>query len=143
FDCLLNCLDGVERADGIFTIVTTNDISKVDPALGQPRKLPDGTIEFISTRPGRIDKAVELTYMEPEDKKRMARRILGDYHEQYLAMLEFIDRYPALEETPAQFQERCGQIALACFWKEKQRASAGKSTTTAESISTREYLHCL
>jgi hypothetical protein len=34
FACLLNCLDGVERVDGIFTIVTTNDISKVDPALG-------------------------------------------------------------------------------------------------------------
>jgi hypothetical protein len=125
FDCLLNCLDGVERTDGIFTIITTNDISKVDPALGQPRKLPDGTVEFISTRPGRIDKAVELTYMEPEDKKRMAQRILGEYPEQYLAMLEFIDRYPALEETPAQFQERCGQIALACFWKEKQRATDG------------------
>ena len=37
FDCLLNCLDGVERSDGIFTIITTNDIAKVDPALGHPR----------------------------------------------------------------------------------------------------------
>lgn len=119
FDCLLNCLDGVERADGVFTIITTNDISKVDPALGQPRKLPDGAVEFISTRPGRIDKAVELTFMEPADKKRMAKRILGDYPEQYLEMLAFIDRYPGLEETPAQFQERCGQIALAQFWKEQ------------------------
>src|SRR5207247_10304065 len=71
FDCLLNCLDGVERVDGIFTIVTTNDIGKVDPALGQPRKLPDGSVEFISTRPGRIDKAVELGDMEPADKKRL------------------------------------------------------------------------
>src|SRR5262249_12058713 len=79
FDCLLNCIDGVERADGIFTIITTNDLSKIDPALGQPRKLPDGTTEFISTRPGRIDKAVELTYMENDDKKRMARRILSEY----------------------------------------------------------------
>ena len=78
FDCLLNCLDGVERADGVFTIISTNDIGKVDPALGQPRKLPDGGLEFISTRPGRIDKAVELTYMELADKKRMAKRILGD-----------------------------------------------------------------
>ena len=77
FDCLLNCLDGVERTDGIFTIITTNDLTKIDPALGQPRKLPDGTTEFISTRPGRIDKAVELTYMEPADKKLMAKRILG------------------------------------------------------------------
>jgi hypothetical protein len=120
FDCLLNCLDGVERSDGIYTIITTNDITKVDPALGQPRKLPDGTVEFISTRPGRIDKAVELTYMEPADKKLMARRILGDYAEEYQGMLEFIDRYPDLEETPAQFQERCGQIALARFWKDQQ-----------------------
>jgi SpoVK/Ycf46/Vps4 family AAA+-type ATPase len=124
FDCLLNCLDGVERVDGTFTIVTTNDISKVDPALGQPRTLPDGTVEFISTRPGRIDKAVELSYMEPADKKRMAKRILGEYPGPYQEMREFIDRFPDLEETPAQFQERCGQIALACFWKERQEEEA-------------------
>ncbi|MFM7151964.1 MAG: AAA family ATPase, partial [Gemmataceae bacterium] len=121
FDCLLNCLDGVERSDGIFTIITTNDLTKIDPALGQPRKLPDGTVEFISTRPGRIDKAVELTYMEASDKKRMARRILGEYPEEYARILEFIDRFPDLQETPAQFQERCGQIALARLWKEQQR----------------------
>jgi hypothetical protein len=119
FDCLLNCLDGVERSDGIFTIITTNDISKIDPALGQPRRLPDGSVEFISTRPGRIDKAVELTYMEADDKKRMAKRILGEYAQAYHDMLAFIDRFPELQETPAQFQERCGQVALACFWKEQ------------------------
>ena len=96
----------------------------MDPALGQPRVLPDGTTEFISTRPGRIDKAVELTYMEADDKKRMARRILAEYPAQVAAMLEFIDRYPELQETPAEFQERCGQIALSCFWKDKQRAAA-------------------
>lgn len=122
FDCLLNCLDGVERSDGVFTIITTNDIAKVDAALGQPRQLPDGTVEFISTRPGRIDKAVELSYMEPDDKKRLARRILGEYPEQYRSMEEFIDRFPDLHETPAQFQERCGQIALACFWRDQQQA---------------------
>ncbi|QEL15060.1 ATP-binding protein [Limnoglobus roseus] len=119
FDCLLNCLDGVERADGIFTVVTTNDITKIDPALGQPRKLPDGTSEFISTRPGRVDKAVELTYMEPGDKKRMAKRILGAFEKPYLEMLAFVDKYPDLQETPAQFQERCAQIALRAFWKDK------------------------
>ena len=73
FDCLLNCLDGIERVDGIFTVITTNDIAKVDPALGQPRRTPDGGVEFISTRPGRIDKAVELTFMEPADKKNGRR----------------------------------------------------------------------
>ncbi|MBL8795292.1 MAG: ATP-binding protein [Planctomycetia bacterium] len=121
FDCLLNCLDGVERSEGVFTIITTNCIEHIDPALGQPRRLPDGSVEFISSRPGRIDKAIELGYMEPADKKRMAGRILGEYPEQHRAMLDFVDRFPDLQETPAQFQERCGQAALACFWEAKQR----------------------
>jgi hypothetical protein len=120
FDCLLNCLDGVERSDGIFTIITTNDIGKIDPALGQPRRLPDGSVEFISTRPGRIDKAVELSYMDPADKKKMARRILGAFEDDFQEMLAFIDKYPELQETPAQFQERCGQIALKRFWQEQE-----------------------
>jgi hypothetical protein len=122
FDCLLNCLDGVERSDGVFTIITTNDLSRIDPALGQPRRLPDGTVEFISTRPGRLDKAIELTYMESQDKRDMALRILGDYPEEYAQVLEFIERYPELKETPAQFQERCAQIALRCFWTEQTAA---------------------
>ena len=58
--------------------------------------------------------------MEPGDKKLMARRILGEYPSEYLSMLEFIDKYTDLQETPAQFQERCGQIALACFWREQE-----------------------
>ena len=118
FDCLLNCLDGVERVDGIFTIITTNDLGKIDPALGLPRKLPDGTTEFISTRPGRVDKAVELTYMEVPDKKRMARKILEAFETEYVEMIDFIDKFPDLQETPAQFQERCAQVALKCFWRE-------------------------
>jgi len=119
FDTLLNCLDGVERSDGIFTILSTNDLSKIDVALGQPRKNPDGGTEFISTRPGRVDKAVELTYMEPQDKKRMAARILGNFEPEHLKMVEYIDRFPELQETPAQFQERCAQVALKCFWRDK------------------------
>ncbi len=121
FDCLLNCLDGVERSDGIFTIITTNDIGKIDPALGQPRKQPDGSVEFISTRPGRVDKAVELSYMESADKKKMAKRILGNYEHEYQEMLDYIEKYPDLQETPAQFQERCGQIALRKFWQEQEK----------------------
>jgi SpoVK/Ycf46/Vps4 family AAA+-type ATPase len=132
FDTLLNCLDGVERADGVFTIITTNDIAKVDPALGQPRRLPDGTVEFISTRPGRIDKAVELTWMEPDDKKTMSARILADYPHEHAKMLAFIEQYPDLKETPAQFQERCGQVALAAFWRDKTQGTI--ELEAAESI---------
>jgi hypothetical protein len=32
-------------------------------------------------------------------------------------MLDFIERYADLRETPAQFQERCAQIALRRFWE--------------------------
>jgi hypothetical protein len=136
FDCLLNCLDGVERADGIFTIITTNDLSKIDPALGQPRKLPDGATEFISTRPGRVDKAVELTYMEPGDKKKMANRILGQFEAAHLEMLAFVDRYPDLQETPAQFQERCAQVALKCFWGEQEsRKATGRAAAGTPELS--------
>ena len=38
-------------------------------------------------------------------------------------MLEFIDKFPDLQETPAQFQERCAQIALECFWQEASEGS--------------------
>lgn len=129
FDTLLNCLDGVERSDGIFTILSTNDLSKIDPALGQPRKNPDGGTEFISTRPGRVDKAVELTYMEPQDKKRMAARILGNFEEEHLKMVAYIEQHPNLQETPAQFQERCAQVALKCYWKDKLAGELQKQET--------------
>jgi hypothetical protein len=132
FDCLLNCLDGIERSEGVFTVITTNCIDKIDPALGQPRRLPDGTVEFISSRPGRIDKSIELTYMEPDDKKRMAQRILGEYPAAHREMLEFVDRYPDLQETPAQFQERCAQVALSWFWKEKQADKQPEPAASAD-----------
>ena len=77
--------------------MTTNDIAKVDPALGQPRQLPDGSVEFISTRPGRIDKAVELSYLEPADKKRLAGRILAEYPAELARMLDFIAEFPELK----------------------------------------------
>lgn len=127
FDCLLNCIDGVARSEGIFTIITTNDLSKLDPAIGQPRSRPDGSVDFISTRPGRIDKAVELSYLEPEDKKRMAARILGEFEEAHLQMAVSIDQEPDRLETPAQFQERCAQIALKCYWTQTRTEPAAKT----------------
>jgi hypothetical protein len=123
FGCLLNCLDGVDKGGGIFTVVTTNHVDKLDPALGQPRRNPDGSVEFISTRPGRIDKAIELGYMEKEDKKCLARRIFFDDDHGYRLMLEQIEREPNKKETPAQFQEACAQLALALLWDDRKRSS--------------------
>ena len=119
FDVLLNCLDGVERCEGLFTIITTNHLEQIDPALGQPVVRTDGTTDFISTRPGRIDKAIELTYMRPEVKERMARHLLRrfpDLRDNFLARLQTETR----RETPAQFQERCGQLALHEYWRTQE-----------------------
>jgi SpoVK/Ycf46/Vps4 family AAA+-type ATPase len=118
FDCFINCLDGVDRADGIFVIITTNDISKLDPALGVPKN--DGSDDCISTRPGRIDKVIELSYMTEDCKIRMAQRILKGCDLELKDMIYFIRNNPDLKETPAQFQERCAQIAIK--WWEKQLA---------------------
>lgn len=49
FDCVLNCLSGVQTADGVFTVITTNHLELVDPALGRPMASGD------ASRPGRLD----------------------------------------------------------------------------------------
>jgi hypothetical protein len=121
FGCLLNCLDGVDKGGGIFTVITTNHIEKLDPALGVPRRNSDGSVDFISSRPGRIDKAIELGYMEREDKKRLARRIFVDNDHGYRLMVEQIERQPDKKETPAQFQEACAQLALTLLWDDRKR----------------------
>lgn len=122
FDVLLNCLDGVERCDGLFTIITTNHIEHIDPALGQPVQNDDGTSTFISSRPGRIDKAIELTYLEQGVKEKMARHILRRFPnliEDYVAEL----RAHPIRETPAQFQDRCGQYGLRKHWEAQGSAT--------------------
>jgi hypothetical protein len=121
FGCLLNCIDGVDKGGGIFIVITTNHVETLDPALGQPRRNADGSVDFISTRPGRIDKAIELGYMEREDKKRLARRIFFDDDDGLRLMLEQVEREPDKKETPAQFQEACAQLALALLWGERRR----------------------
>ena len=111
FDCLLNCIDGVDKSGGVFTIITTNYIEKIDPALG----VPDSKGSSVSTRPGRIDKVVELSYMQKEDKVKLAKRIFFDDPVNLKIMIEMIESSD-LKETPAQFQEKCAQMALESLW---------------------------
>lgn len=127
FDCLLNCLDGVEKSNGIFTVITTNHIDKLDPALGQPRRNKDGSMEFISTRPGRIDKAIELGYMADADKLKLAKRIFFDNEAGLRQICRLIEIEPNRKESPAQFQERCAQIALEQHWQLEHPESANES----------------
>lgn len=101
FDCLLNCLDGIERADGLLVIITTNRIEKVDPALGVPNDRTG------STRPGRVDRVVELHQLDDAGRLKIAARILGDWPSEW-------ERVAAegSGDTGAQFQERCTRRAL-------------------------------
>ena len=105
FDCLLNCLDGVERADGILLVITTNRLDKLDPALGIPTSQ-------ISTRPGRIDRVLELTGLDQAGRRQLCQRILHEWPETWDETVRL-----GVGETGAQFQERCTQLALSKYWE--------------------------
>jgi SpoVK/Ycf46/Vps4 family AAA+-type ATPase len=105
FDCLLNCLSGVESADGILTVVTTNRVEDLDEALGTPGE------GGISTRPGRIDRAVEMLPLDEQCRRKVARNIVGDS-----AMAEPLV-YQGEGLTGAQFQDLCAKAALAIYWR--------------------------
>jgi SpoVK/Ycf46/Vps4 family AAA+-type ATPase len=110
FDCLLNCIDGVENSDGILIVATTNNIDKIDAALGKPNG--DG----ISTRPGKIDRALELLPPDDAGRRKIAKRILGDFPNHIESTV--ID---GGHDTGAQFQERCSRLALKLFWENKEK----------------------
>lgn len=115
FDCLLNCLDGVQRADGLMVMITTNHLDRIDPAIGQP----DG----IGSRPGRIDRVVSMGLLENEGRRKLAERILEEWPE-WIDDLCLAGR----QDTPAQFQERCGRLALKLHYGEVHGAEATLAT---------------
>lgn len=116
FDCFLNALDGVESASGILLFITTNNLDKIDPALGQPN---GGT---ISTRPGRIDRVIQFSNPDENGRKKIANRILNDFP-------QFIDQIvkEGDHDTGAQFQERCSRLALKLFWENKDVTSTSST----------------
>ncbi len=112
FDCLLNCISGVDDTSGIFLVVTTNDLNSIDPALG----IPDAT-SGMSSRPGRLDRLLELTSLDEDGRLKIAQRILSDCRALIPAIVA-----AGIGDTGAQFQERCTQTALRDFWDKKGAA---------------------
>ncbi len=101
FDCLLNCLDGIERADGLFVVITTNRIEKIDSALG----VPSGDVG--SSRPGRIDRILEMKSLDDSGRRKIARRIVQQWPQYWEELID-----AGQDDTGAQFQERCARFAL-------------------------------
>lgn len=92
YDALLNCVDGVERHDGIMFVITTNHIKKVDEAL--------------LSRPGRIDHVVEFLPLECSERLDIARRIMGEGGDVEVLAAQHADA------TAAEFVNICCQRAL-------------------------------
>jgi hypothetical protein len=112
FDCVLNQISGINSSKGIFLIVTTNNIEKIDEAMGVSWN-SDG----ISTRPGRIDSVIKLDRMTEENRRRLAVQILRDWPNEISDMVE-----KGEGATPIQFQEMCIQLAFDKLSKEQKHA---------------------
>ena len=105
FDCLLNCIDGVQRVDGIMLVLTTNHLDRLDPAL---------------TRKSRIDDIVELGPLDqPELCDVLVQRILLDCDDALKAHV----RQQCLGRSGAEAQWLCEQAALD-FRRQRQAAAA-------------------
>lgn len=94
FDCMLNCISGVQAAEGVLLIVTSNHPETLDPAL---------------LRAGRLDLHVTVKGLDYAGRVKLARRILRD---DLAAERAAVDPC-LLELTPAEFQERLCQRVLA------------------------------
>lgn len=108
FDCLLNSLDGIEKAEGVLLVVTTNDLDKVDPALGRAPELDD--VDGMPSRPGRIDRVVEFRKLTEAGLRKVAMRIVRDAE-----MAEQLVKIGG-NDTGAQFQLRCVRLARKQFF---------------------------
>jgi hypothetical protein len=92
FDCLLNCIDGVERSDGILLVLTTNCVDTIDEALIK--------------RPGRVDRVIEFGPLDDAGRLKLALRIL----ENPVLAKKVADGCRG--SSAAELQERCFRIAI-------------------------------
>lgn len=107
FDCLLNCIGGVESSHGVLTIITTNHIDKIDPAIGV---FSDGE----PSRPGRVDRVVLMGKTDRAGRFAIAQHILKGYNH----LIEKVVNENT-DVTGAQMENICVKLALKEFWGNK------------------------
>lgn len=106
FECLLNCISGVEPAEGVYLFVTTNRLDHLDDALGIPNA------KGVSTRPGRLDTCFEMGEITLAEKAQIAAHFLKDYPMEAETIIEKSNGC-----TAAQFSDMCSQKALEMHWE--------------------------
>ena len=111
FDCVLNCMDGIERTDGLFVVITTNDITKVDPAIATAGD------DLVSSRPGRIDRTIRTEMPDWKALDKLCRRILDEHPQEWERI---IAKGLEAKDSHAKFQERCARLALRLYWEKKK-----------------------
>lgn len=102
FDCLLNAIGGIQTADGVFVVITTNDRAKLDGAL---------------IRPGRVDRDFYLSLPADEQRKRILQRICG--------IVTADDLTATQGMTAAQVTEWAVSAALAKMWERVNAVRTG------------------
>lgn len=102
FDCLLNCINGIQSSNGIFLAITTNNIDRIDPALGIPEN-------GKSSRPGRIDRLVHMGPMDADCRRKFASKML-----EMPPTAGIIDTLVSTSDgyTAAQFSEMVQQMCI-------------------------------
>jgi hypothetical protein len=106
FELLLSTISGAGSTDGVALFITTNNLDKIDPAIGRP-DVSTGCGKEISSRPGRIDTILHLGKMSDTCRRELLTRILCDCPE--LIEPTFIKTTGC---TPAQVEFAAGQAAL-------------------------------
>ena len=114
-DSLLNCMSGIDPSDGVLVMITANDVTKIDSSIGEFNE------KGVSSRPGRLDIALEFTELDEACRYGIASRVLAGMSEDYIASVV----RDGDGETGAQFTKRCSDIALKNYWDGLSGGSGG------------------
>lgn len=101
FEAVLNQISGISAISGVLLIVTTNNIEKIDPALGRIDE------HGRPTRPGRIDHIIHMGMTDREQRQKIAHHVLRDWP---VLAEHLVDE--GVDTTAAQFQSMCVQAAI-------------------------------